>query len=167
LRAVSSSLSDCNSSLDVNSSSFVDWYSSLTDNASSLTASARRSKSQGCECGLELCSGGFEFLLKFGDPYNVPRRDEVTSFLPMFGLVNEANQQQLLAFAQNWLYGDAEQIWMAIVVCMGAGNDNARVLLTGRWIAERACCARPHAHGEQIVCGMTRGDAQVRSVGPK
>jgi len=27
----------------------------------------------------------------------------------MFWLVNEANQEQLLAFAQNWLYGDAEQ----------------------------------------------------------
>ena len=33
-----SSLSDCNSSFDVRSSSFVDWYSSLTDSASSLIA---------------------------------------------------------------------------------------------------------------------------------
>jgi len=51
---------------------------------------------------------------------------------------------------------------MAIVVCMGAGNDNARVLLTGPLDCRAELVA--HAltrHGEQIVCGMTRGDAQV------
>ena len=106
---------------------------------------------------LQLRSRGFEFLLEFGDPRNVPRRDEVTSFLLVFRLVNEANQQQLLALAQNRLYGDAERNRMAIVVCMAAGDDNARVLLTGPLDCRAELVAHALArHGEQIVRGVPR-----------
>ena len=58
---------------------------------------------------LEFGSGGFELLLKLGDPRNLLRRDGTASFRLLLRFVDEADQQQLFAIAQNRLDGDAER----------------------------------------------------------
>ena len=52
---------------------------------------------------LELRPRGFEFLLELGDPRNVSRCRRAASPALVLRLVDEANQQQLLALAQNRL----------------------------------------------------------------
>ena len=65
---------------------------------------------------LQLRSRGFEFLLELGDPRNVRGSSRATSPALVLRLVDEANQQQLLALAQNRLDGDAERERVAIAV---------------------------------------------------
>ena len=164
LRAVSSSLSDCNSSFEVSSSSFVDWIF-LVDGqrffVDRLLLFAR--DLEVADGALQFRSRGFEFLLELGDPRQRPRGvvGRPRSAL-VLRLVDEADQQQLLALAQNRLDGDAERDRVAVVVHPAAGDDNARILLTG--LLDRRPELGAHAltrHGEQIVGGMPRRHAQI------
>src|SRR6202051_35085 len=53
------------------------------------------------DSALELGSCCFEFLFELDDPWNVSRSGRAAPGALRFWLVNEANQQQILAFAQN------------------------------------------------------------------
>ena len=67
-------------------------------------------------------------------------------------LVNEADQEQVLAFASNRLYVDAEREYVAIVLDLAAGDQNARVFLAGA--LDRRPELGPHVvtrHGEHIL----------------
>ena len=163
MRAVSSSLSDCNSSFDVSNSSFVDSVFFVDGQrfvVDPFLLFARNFKLP--DSALELRSCGFEFLFKLGNSRDVFRNGRAISSALLLRLVNETNQQQLLAFARNRLYGNAERTWIAVVVHPPASDDNSRVLLA------RLLDCRPELgasvlthHCEQIVRGMPVRHAHV------
>ena len=148
LRAVSSSLSDCNSSFDVSSSSFVDWIF-LVDRqrffVDRLLLFARN---------LEVADGALQFRSAWPrvpararrPADDVARRGRAAALLLVLRLVDEADQQQLLAVARDRLDVDAERDRDAR--CGSSGRRRRRRARSPDWPAgspSGAWCACPGA----------------------
>ena len=164
LSAVSSSLSDCNSSFEVSSSSLVDWYSSLTDKASSLIAFCSSLEiSRLRMASLQLRSRGLEFLLELGDPRHVSRRSRAAS--PVCSCFGSSTKQISSSSSPSPRTGCTSMLNETVLpssVIRAAGDDDARVLLTG--LLDRRPQLGAHVlarHGEQIVRRMPRRHAQI------
>ena len=145
LRAVSSSFSDCSSSFEVSSSSLVDWYSSLTDSASSLIAfcsSFEVSRLWIAPCSSAL--GGRRVAAPVRQPAAVScvRLGSVSS-LRGARIVDEADQQQVLAVDHDRLDGDRERPALPSWFVRPPGTTTRAFSWMAWWIAALSLVRRP------------------------
>src|SRR6185437_5554679 len=101
-----------------------------------------------------------EFLLEFGDPRSIPRRGAMPSLLLAHRLVDEADQQQGLALAQNRMNSDVEPA--RNLARATAVDDNTQAFLSSPLYGG----SKPYTdvrvrHGEQIARRMARRHAKI------
>src|SRR6185437_10558246 len=103
---------------------------------------------------------GLEFLLEFSDPRSIPRHGAMPSLLFIYRLVDEADQQQGLALAQNRMHGYVER---ALSLARAAAvDDNTQILLSGPLYGRSKLNTDVGTHhGEQIARGMASRHTKV------
>ena len=163
MRAVSSSFSDCSSSLEVSNSSFVDCNSSFTDMASSLEAissSLVASKSWiAPSSSFRVASSSCSSCVTRGGS---PALEPFLTISLLLELVGEADQEKPLAAG---LYRHDRQAYrhrLAVTLHPSASGRDRRLLSVGFADHRAQLGAQALArHREEVPAGLASGDLQV------